>query len=140
MKQFLFYTFFVFGLAYSFAQISADNRLLARFSQTKLDQLELSQSAELQFWNYYLDNSYKVLEVGSKTQEFTSLYNIPATDPDTGLPFDVSNEDPIHSSFNPLKFDIPLDANNEKVYKLDSNRIIVFYSKKTFVSLFNQSL
>ncbi len=140
MKQFLFYTFFVFGLAYSFAQIQADNRLLARFSQTKLTQLEQAQSAELKFWNYYLNNSFKVLEVGTKTSEYTSLYNIPATNPDTGMPFDVSNEDPIHSSFNPLKFDIPLSLNEKQIYKLDSNRVIVFYSKKTFVDLFNQSL
>lgn len=140
MKQFLFYTFLVFGLAYSFAQTQADTRLLARFSQTQLTQLELAQNAELKFWNYYLDNSYKVLEVGIKTSEYTSLYTIPATDPATGLPFDVSNEDPISPSFNLLKFDIPLESNGQKIYKLDTNRIIVFYSKKTFVNLFNQSL
>lgn len=139
MKQFLFYTFFVFGLAFSFAQIQADSRLLARFSQSKVNQLEAAQSAELKFWNYYLDNSFKVLEVGIKTNEYTSLYDIPATDPSSGLPFDVSNEDP-SVSFNPLKFDIPLNADNDQIYKLDSNRIIVFYSKKTFVNLFNQSL
>lgn len=140
MKQFLFYTFLVFGLAYSFAQTQADTRLLARFSQTQLTQLELAQNAELKFWNYYLDNSFKVLEVGIKTSEYTSLYTIPATDPATGLPFDVSNEDPISPSFNPLKFDVPLEADGQKIYKLDTNRIIVFYSKKTFVNLFNQSL
>lgn len=140
MKQFLFYTFFVFGLAYSFAQLQADNRLLARFSQTKLTQLELAQSAELKFWNYYVDNSFKVLEVGIKTAEYTSLYNIPAINPITGTSFDVSNEDPANPSFNPLKFDVPIELGEERIYKLDNNRIIVFYSKRTFVDLFNQSL
>jgi len=140
MKQFLFYSFFIFGFAYSIAQISADNRLLARFSQTKIDQLELTQSAELKFWNFYLDNSYSVYEVGVKALDHTSIYTLPAIDPSSGLPFDVSSEDPIHSTFNVLKFNIPLNYKDKMIYKLDSSRIIVFHSKKNLTNLFNQSL
>lgn len=141
LKIFIFSLFFSLGIQVSFSQAQPDSRLLARFSQTKLDDLELNSNETLKFWNFYLTDSYFVIDVGSKALDFPDLYSIPAIDQSTGVAFDVSSEDPsIHTSFNPFKFIIPQRLNRRSAYKINNTQIVVFISKNELIENFKQSL
>lgn len=140
-KTFLFSLCFCFGLQVSFSQNQPDPRLLAKFSQSKLDDLEINNNASLAFWNYYLNKSYFVLDVGIKTADYENLSTITAMNPQTGLLFDVSNENPAnHLDFNPLKFNVPQLLNRRSAYKINNTQIVVFYSKKELLEKFKETL
>lgn len=140
MKETITFIFLVLNISFSFAQTNADSRLSAKFTVSQINDLEANHENQVKFWNFYLDNSYEILTVGIKASNYPLLTSIPSTDFNTNLPFDVSLESPDLANFNPLKFKLPLSYSKAVYYQIDSTRIIKFYTKKSIVQLFEQSL
>ncbi len=139
MKKFLFYLFSIFCFSISLAQTQADSRLQARFSTNAQTAIMNQDSTIIEFWNYFLDNGFYVADLGIKTNDLTDIYSIPAKDPASGLPFNVTNEDPTLATFNVLKFDFQLSEDNFTFYKIDSTQAIIFYSKNVLTQMFNDA-
>lgn len=139
MKHFFSFLLFL-TISISYGQVTADSKLSARFTDSQIINLELSQSKELQFWNFYVDNCYQILDIGEKALEYPNLNTIVAINHVTNLPFDISNENPNLATFNPLKYNVPLSIKDKRIYNIGNSKAIFFLPKKELMNLFNQSL
>lgn len=64
------------GFLMSQNDITPDSRLNAVYNQNYLDNLLLDNSNQLKYLNWYLDNSYKIVEVGlEKSEQMPYLVN-----------------------------------------------------------------
>jgi hypothetical protein len=141
MKKLLLTLFCFLTFQISFSQVSADSRLSTHFSASEITAMENNQSIELKMWNYYVNSSYKIISnVGVKADAHPLLSTQVATNPTTGLPYDISGQFPVHSAtFNPFYFTVQL-TDNPQIFKIGTGKIIVFYSKDSFIKKFNTTL
>lgn len=51
---------FLFICIHAFSQADFDKRLLVKYSKSQLNDMALNQSDILNYWTFYLDNSYRV--------------------------------------------------------------------------------
>lgn len=107
------------------AQVAPDPRLYDAFGKKYVDELMKSDPSKIDFYNYYLDNSY-----------YTASLNLPK--PVTGIDIHTvvlkgdntkmfSSKDFSKKSFNPLKYDFKTEENNFVTYIWNEAGIAVIF-------------
>jgi len=122
MKSILILLFFGVSLS-TFSQGDFDKRLLAKFSEEQILKMEADHQNSLEYWEYYLDNSYIVVDVpaGKSADEFPALKYKSA------------------EKFNILEEDITMDSVAKKHYQISgTNKMLVLLSSKEFTEKFNE--
>lgn len=67
MKKFLFAVSFVLVIYTTKAQTnSSDQRLLSKFSEKELQEMELTSPETFKYWNYYAANAFQVMDLADE--------------------------------------------------------------------------
>lgn len=112
---------FCFGSA--FAQSDFDERLLEKFSEERIKSLTEDQPAVIEYWTYYLDHSYMIVD-GDATGKLLA----------SGETIKIKNMD----NFNILKYDIHMDRSKRKTYSIaGTNSYLVLLSNDEFSKAFS---
>ena len=131
--KYLPFLMLVFFSINSFAQnVSADSRLLNKYSQDYLDDLTESSPQLLEYMNFELDNGFQIIELLDDKAE--------------GMPYlrffdgkeigDIVNDFP-DGAFNLALYSYERAYNAKTTYRLLSGKAIVFDSAKRVTELFN---
>ena len=117
-------------------EIVPDERLLELYSQKHIDKLMTNQPNIIAYWNYFLDHSYFIENPPvSKANTYPNLEDAVLTNPETGLPYDVSME---VNQLNVKLFHLEIQKNKRVSYRLgDTGKLITFYSKDEFLANYN---
>ncbi len=111
------------GLA--FGQTDFDERLLAKFSEERINQLQEDQPAVIEYWTYYLDNSYLIIDSKESGKEFNT---------DKKLKIKNLND------FNILDMDLTMDRKKSQVFAIaGSDKYLMLLSNSEFVNGFNNA-
>ena len=117
-----------------------DDRLLFRFTQSQLDDLVSVNPNQIEYLNFYLNNSYYFQEANfipnQKLQDYQDVFQY------LYLPSDYQLEEPINKdNFNILMFNVPFFENKSTAYLFGgSNLLLVLRSKKVINEMFNENL
>jgi len=120
---------FIVGNLSAQSLYKADQRLSDCFSQEYIAQLENSNSELIPYYNYYLDNSYYVVDLKSVGKEVTGadIHTVLVSD-DSGVKNYFSETAYSKEKFNPLKYHFNLSSNSFTTYVWKEAGIaIVFY-------------
>ena len=105
-------------------QSQFDPRLLSRYSEERIAELQENQPSTIVYWTYYLDHSYTIVdgEATGKTMVSDEEVKIKALD-----------------NFNILDLDIHMDRNRSKVYKIKGmSQYLVLKSNTQFSQEFSR--
>lgn len=125
----LFIALLITGTLNAQGLYKADQRLSDCFSQEYITQLENSNSELIPYYNYYLDNSYYVVDLKSVGKEVTgaNIHTVLVSDNSGGKKY-FSETSFSKEKFNPLKYHFNLSANSFTTYVWKEAGIaIVFY-------------
>lgn len=110
--------------AIAYGQTDFDQRLLAKFSEEKINELQQTQPQIIEYWTYYLDESYQI--VGSSQGKV--------------LPSEKTVRIKDFANFNILELDVHMDRSMSKSYKIKSTgEYLVLLSNDAFSAKFNRS-
>jgi hypothetical protein len=121
MKTFLLVLFLCGSIGLS-AQTDFDQRLLAKFSEEQIADLQEDHSSVIEYWEYYLDNSFEIVTIpGQKsTQGFET----------------VEIDDP--NNFNVLNSGLNMARYASKTYRIaGTNKLLVLMGNDAFSKKFN---
>lgn len=105
-----------------FAQVDFDSRLLSKFDKAQLQQLAENQSPVLDYWTYYLDHGYQVVDVpaGKSADAYPEIKYKSA------------------KKFNILDLGVSMNRDTKKYYRIEgTNQMLLIYSSDEFSKLFN---
>ncbi len=123
--KFLLTTFLVFSAAVILAQSNYDQRLLAKFDQKRIAELQSTQPQILAYWTYFLDHGYTVVDLANSREKYipeTKILRIK----------DLNN-------INILELDILPDRHLSKAYQIKgSNKLLVLWSNDAFVKKYER--
>ena len=121
----LFSLILFMGISISvFSQTDFDPRLLAKFSEARIQELSKDHPEVLQYWTYYLDNSYIIVDGDASGKLLVS----------TGQSLKIKSL----SDFNILKYDIHMDRKVRKTYDIKgTNSYLVLLSNDEFSRAYN---
>jgi hypothetical protein len=125
----------VFSGAFAQKSISPDIRLTAVYSQEFLDNLLVENPDQLRYLNWYLDNSYRIIEAGvdkcALMQPLVSFNPLTKTEGDA-----VSSID--EESFNVYLYSVELQYDKKTYYRIGSTGFAVeFESLKKLAEKYN---
>lgn len=121
MKYSLVAIFLTFG-AFCFGQTKADPRLMVKFSQDQLKNLEASSPQVIAYWNFYLDHSYTIEQA-------------PAGKDLSTLPVLAIEYQP---DFNILSTNLTMLRSSPQHFRLaGSDQLLILLSNDAFVKKFN---
>jgi len=115
---------FVATVAFAYGQTDYDNRLLAKFSEERIKELQQTQPQIIEYWTYYLDESYQIVGTADgKT-----------------LPSEKTIKIKDFNNLNILELDVQMDRSMSKSYKIKSTgEYLVLLSNEAFSAKFNRS-
>jgi len=124
MKSLLTLLAFCLALA-SFGQADFDERLLAKYSEKRIKELQEKQPAILEYWTYYLDHSYSIID-GEATGKFLI----------TDQELKIKNLKEI----NILDLEVFMDRNLTKYYSIKgTSQYLALKSNNQFVREFSRT-
>jgi hypothetical protein len=138
----LFIALFIIGNLSAQSLYKADQRLSDCFSQEYIAQLENSNSELIPYYNYYLDNSYYIVDLKSVGKEVTGtdIHTVLAID-NSGVKNYFSETVYSKEKFNPLKYQFNLSSNSFITYVWKEAGIaVVFYPLSHISANFKKSL
>lgn len=119
-----FFTLILFlGISVSvFSQDNFDKRLLEKYSQEQLNELAVNQPQIVDYWTFYLDNSYEIIDI----QAGKSIEKYPE------IKFKSADK------FNVFELDSQMQKTGKTHYRIkNSNLLLVLDSKKEFIEKYN---
>ena len=119
-----FFTLILFlGISVSvFSQTDFDKRLLAKFSQEQITDLAANHPDILNYWTYYLDHSYVIVDIqaGKDVSEYP----------------EIKFKSP--EKFNILKIDARMQGVGKTHYRIkNSNQLLILDSSTGFIKEYN---
>lgn len=124
MKVIFFVTTLLIGFS-SIAQSDYDERLLAKFSEDRINELKVEQPQIIDYYTYYLDHSYEIVDEATSGKSFKSDKIVKIKDLD---------------SFNILELGLTMDRSSAKIYKIKgTDKYLRLFSNQEFVLGYNQS-
>lgn len=124
MRIIFLFLFLVSSLAIS-AQSDYDPRLLAKFSEERIVQLQREQPSVIDYWTYYLDHAYTIVNSDKTGKSFSSDETIEIKDLE---------------NFNILELDIHMDRKQSKTFKIKgTNSYLLLHSNQTFSELYSRN-
>jgi hypothetical protein len=127
----------IFSLqAFSQSVITPDSRLSAAYTSEYLTSLNNTQPQELQYLNWYLDNSYTIVEAG--IEKCSQMPALKSFDPNTKtIGENVESID--EGNFNILLYSFERKYDKNSYYRIgDTGYAIVFESHKKLAENFNK--
>lgn len=122
------YLFTFFALIAGFVavgQSNFDERLLVRFSEDYLQKLQEEQPVMVEYWTYYLDNSYTIIDGQLSGKSFDSNETVKIKDVD---------------NFNILDLDLHMDGKRPKAFLIKgTNQYLVLKGSRQFSKEFSRS-
>lgn len=119
----LFTLILFLGISVSvFSQTNYDKRLLAKFSQEQITDMAVNQRSILNYWTYYLDNGYKVVDVpsGKNMDEYPEITYKSA------------------EKFNILKLNTQISNLGQTYFRIkNSNQLLILDSSSHFIQKYN---
>jgi len=108
----------------SMGQSEFDQRLLSRFSEERVQELLEKQPSTIEYWTYYLDHSYTLVDGSTgktlMTDEEVKIKNL--------------------ENFNVLDLDIHMDGKRPKAYSIKgTNQYLVLKSSDQFSKEFSRN-
>lgn len=126
MKNIFILTFCLFLGNALFSQSSGnyDKRLLAKYSEEQIQNLQQNHPSIIAFWTYFLDHGYYISEISaSKNYSFVETLDIKESDLNKICLFNL---------------DLPHPLDKYTFYKIqDSNKMLVLYPRNLLVEKFN---
>ena len=117
MKSILILFFLGVSLS-AFTQGDFDKRLLAKFNEERIEELKADHPEVLEYWTYYLDNSFILVNGDATGKLLASGESIKIKD---------------LKNFNILDYDIHMDRNLRKSYDIKgTNSYLVLLSNDEF--------
>ncbi|NEN24121.1 hypothetical protein G3O08_11475 [Cryomorpha ignava] len=115
---------FFLGVSLSvFSQGDFDKRLLAKFSEERIEELTKDHTAVIEYWTYYLDNSYIIID-GDATGKLLA----------SGQSIRIKTL----KDFNILNYDLHMDRNIRKTYDIKgTNSYLILLSNNEFSKAFS---
>ncbi len=105
-------------------QSQFDPRLLSRYSEERIAELKENQPSTIEYWTYYLDHSYTIVDGEATGKTMVSDEEIKIKDLE---------------NFNILDLDIHMDRNRSKVYKIKGmSQYLVLKSNTQFSQEFSR--
>jgi hypothetical protein len=122
MKSTLF-LLFILAFGSSFSQDNYDSRLLSKFSEERILELQQDHSSVLDYWSFYLDHSYEIVDM-------------PLGKMNSDLPeIDVKKK----KQFNILDYDLKGAGEQKTIYRLKgTNQILILHSASEIAQAFNE--
>lgn len=105
-----------------FSQADFDKRLLARFSEAQLNDMAQNHPAVLDYWTFYLDHSYEVVDIepGKSMDEYP----------------EIKFKSP--EKFNILDLDVSMLKKGKTHFRIkNSNKLLILDSNEGFVEKYN---
>ena len=122
MKSFLV-VLGIFCFSSLFAQSDFDQRLLEKFSAERIAELNTDHPEVIEYWTYYLDNSYMIID-GDATGKLLA----------TGESIKIKKME----EFNILDYDIHMDRNMRKSFDIaGTNSYLILLSNSEFSKAYN---
>ena len=109
----------------SMGQSQFDQRLLARYSEERIAELSEKQPSSIEYWTYYLDHSYMIVDGGA-----------------TGKTIDTDEEVKIKDidDFNILALGIHMDGKRQKAFHIKgTNQYLILKSSDQFSKEFSRN-
>jgi hypothetical protein len=124
MKSIFFTAALLIGLS-SFAQSNYDDRLLAKFSEDRIQELQKDQPQIIDYYTYYLDHSYEIIDEASSGKNFQTDQEVK-----------IKNLE----SFNILDLGLTMDRSASKIYRIKgTEKYLRLLSNREFVLGYNKS-
>jgi hypothetical protein len=124
MKFIFFVAAFLIGFSV-IAQGDFDERLLAKFSEERIIELKNDQPQVIDYWTYYLDHSYEIVDQATSGKSFQTDEVVKIKDLD---------------SFNILELGLTMDRSTSKIYRIKgTDKFLRLYSNNEFVLGYNKS-
>jgi hypothetical protein len=143
MKKVIVSTFFLLILSMTFAQspkekIAADPRIIEVFGQETVDFYLENNPSLIQYYNYFLENSYSIQEIPQ--EKMGDLQTIPELKRKEKFQSDfIDYTEKGLENLNIMKFDLKIDPNIGPIYRLgNTNKIIVFLSGNEIQNKYNK--
>jgi hypothetical protein len=143
MKKVIVSTFFLLILSMTFAQspkekIAADPRIIEVFGQETVDFYLENNPSLIQYYNYFLENSYSIQEIPQ--EKMGDLQTIPELKRKEKFQSDfIDYTEKGLENLNIMKFDLKIDPNIGSIYRLgNTNKIIVFLSGNEIQNKYNK--
>jgi hypothetical protein len=135
MKQFLLLLLFV-AICYStLVAQTVDPRLYSVFSEEYLEDITVNNPNELKYLNWYLDNSYRIIEVGA--EKCSSMQPLLSYDPITKtIGEEVSSFD--EENFNVYMYNVEIQYAKNTYYRIGNTGFAIeFESLKKLTEKYN---
>ena len=109
----------------SLGQSQFDQRLLSRYSEDRIAELQKDQPSTVEYWTYYLDHSYVIVDGSSTGKTINTNEEVKIKDPE---------------NFNVLELEIYMDRNKSKTYRIkNSDKYLVLKSNDQFSKEFSRN-
>ncbi len=120
---------------FSQSNVTPDSRLSAVYSADYLNNLSVNNQKELQYLNWYLDNSYRIVEAGA--DKCSAMPYLEMIDPATKI-ITGNAESVDEGNFNILLYSFERQYDKKTYYRIgDTGYAIVFESYKKLAENFN---
>jgi len=120
----IFLVLFILSGSSLLAQSDYDARLLAKFSQERIDRLQSERPSVIEYWTYYLDHAYSIVDSGETGKNYQTDQTV-----------EIENLD----NFNILELDIHMDRRQAKTYRIQgTDKYLLLHSNQTFSELFSR--
>ena len=114
--------FFLGMSAYAFSQGDFDKRLLVKYSEQQLKDMSVNHPDVLDYWTFYLDNSYEVVEIqpGKNISEYPEIkFSSP-------------------EKFNVLALNAPMLQTGKTLFRIkNKDKLLVLDSNEEFTKRYN---
>jgi hypothetical protein len=145
MKKVIVSSFFLLILSMTFAQspkekIATDPRIIEVFGQETVDFYLENKPSVIQYYNFFLENSYSIEEMPQEKME--GLQTLPELTLKNKFQTDlVDYTEKGLENLNIMKYELKIDSNIGPIYRLgNTNKIIIFLSGKEIQNLYNKYL
>ncbi|HKK38472.1 MAG TPA: hypothetical protein VJ949_03595 [Cryomorphaceae bacterium] len=109
----------------SMGQSQFDKRLLERYSEERISELNEKQPSTIEYWTYYLDHSYTIVDGEASGK---------------AIPTDEEIKIKDLENFNILTLDIHMDRNSSKAYRIKgTNQYLILKSNDQFSKEFSRN-
>lgn len=130
-----------FGMAMAQSQaVTPDPRVLEAYDQSTIDHLLQTSPRTIEYYNFFLDNSYTITEVPQeKVRDLADMPRLTLKNPAVGEMPDFSPEG--LKKLNVLRFKIQISPVSGAMYRLgNTNKIIIFHPGNEITEKFKEYL
>jgi hypothetical protein len=123
------------------SQVTVDQRLYDCFSENEINDIIQQNPKLIEYYNFYLDNSYYVVSLSESEKPVTGedIHKVTIKSNDNVLTAYFDEKTFSKEKFNPLKYNFKLDKNRYNIYIWkEANVAIVFYPLNMISSYYKE--